>query len=816
MRNIIDIIAKDIKKLSVNVVAMVVIIGLTVIPCLYAWFNILSNWDPYGPDATKNLQVAVATSDQGILIGNYELNVGDIIVENLKGNSTIGWVFTDTADEAISGVHSGDFYAAIVIDEEFSSNMISFLGGEIENPKITYYENDKKNAIAPKITGKVKTTIEREVDHAFVSTMAEALLKASEYFATLDEQGNITGQGIAKLERLDSDLNGLIALLDSYVALMDSTESITEAGEAVTESAESITELAGQMSQAAQQAGASAQTDVQKVKDTVDDKVTELNTALANVDSKIAEINSLLEKETIDPEVDKEKLEQDVEQAKEQVEIVNDYVDNELKEEIKTEAEEAVDVAEQKADTIITDAKNDLNTTMGQIEEEYGEYIDLATLYDRANKAEEILQEVQTSGKELSQVVEEKIQEYQPYIEDAQQKVDQQVQQANENIKAEAYREAQKIIEEQNLVTLEDVTAYKNEIETKLNESKNALTQDVSKMLSDTATIREQYGTVVSPLMQSAIDSTNSSIAEIEKLLNYNATSINLVMENLDNYGDLLNQSKDSIVKSRDEAVEMESLLAALIHDIKSLNQNEAYQKFMTLLKSDPDLLSDFISSPVEISDEYIYPIENNGSMTAPFYIVLSIWVGSLIMSTILKTTIKDKSGLENLKNWQCFFGRYFTTFVIGQIQTLITVLGAFLFVGIQCDNHFLFWLACAWTSFVYSLLLYSFAYSFGNIGEALSVILMVIQVAGAGGTFPIEVLPKVFQVLYKFMPFNYSMNAVRECIAGFYENTYRNCMLTLAIYLLIAIFIGVVLYHPFKMLNEKIEISKEKSGILL
>ena len=92
----------------------------------------------------------------------------------------------------------------------------------------------------------------------------------------------------------------------------------------------------------------------------------------------------------------------------------------------------------------------------------------------------------------------------------------------------------------------------------------------------------------------------------------------------------------------------------------------------------------------------------------------------------------------------------------------------------------------------------------------------MVIQVAGAGGTFPIEVLPKVFQVLYRFMPFNYSMNAVRECIGGFYEHTYRDCMVTLLVYVVVAIFIGVVLYHPFEFVNRKIEISKEKSGILL
>ncbi|MBQ3773053.1 MAG: YhgE/Pip domain-containing protein, partial [Pseudobutyrivibrio sp.] len=346
--------------------------------------------------------------------------------------------------------------------------------------------------------------------------------------------------------------------------------------------------------------------------------------------------------------------------------------------------------------------------------------------------------------------------------------------------------------------------------------TKAALVQDIAIVLSETRDVRGKYENEISPLEQKAIDSAANSVAEVKKLLNYNANSIDLVISSLKSYSSLADQSKDSLIKSRNEAVEMERQLSALISDIKSIGDNEAYQKFVNLLQTDPDLLSEFISSPVEISDEYVYPVENNGSMTAPFYIVLSIWVGALIMSTILKTAVKDTTGMNNLKNWQCFFGRFFVTFVIGQLQTIITVMGAFLFVGIQCEHPFYFWLACAWTSLIYSLLLYSFTYSFGNVGEALSVILMVIQVAGAGGTFPIEVLPKVFQVLYKFMPFNYSMNALRECIAGFYKDTYRNCMLTLIIYGIVAIFVGIVLYYPFKILNEKIESSKEKSGILI
>lgn len=726
MNNIIKIIASDIKRLSTNVVAMVVIIGLTVIPSLYAWFNILSNWDPYGESATSNLQVAVASSDQGIVIGNVELNVGDIIISRLKENTTIGWVFTDTAQEAVAGVHSGDYYAALVIDEEFSDNMISFLSGDIKNPVITYYENEKKNAIAPKITAKVKTTIEREVDHAFVSTVAEALLKGGEYFADLDEEGNITSQGIEKLEKLDSDLKGVIALLDSYIALSDSTESISTAGGAVADSAKSITKLAEQMADSAQKDAQVGKQDLQKVKNLTDDKVKEINNEFDSVDSAVKVINDKANGVTYNNPVDIEALQKSV---------------------------------------------NEFTAKWGT-KDQPGTYYHMISTINTGNDL--INQTIYDYADEL----------------------DGKIKVINEDVKI-----------------LSDASKQSEEL---FNNTKSKLINDIASCIDATYKVRSEYVNTLSPLGQNAMNSTANSVAEIEKLLNYNATSIDLVIDNLKNYSTLMDQSKDSLVKSRNEAVDMERQLSALIADIKSIGDNEAYHKFVNLLQTDPDLLSEFISSPVEISNEYIYPVENNGSMTAPFYIVLSIWVGALIMSTILKTSVKDTTGMRNLKNWQCFFGRFFVTFMIGQVQTIITVMGAFLFVGIQCEHPVYFWLACAWTSLIYSLLLYSFTYSFGNIGEALSVILMVIQVAGAGGTFPIEVLPKVFQILYRFMPFNYSMNALRECIGGFYEDTYRNCMLTLIVYGVVAVFVGVVLYHPFKLLNEKIENSKEKSGILI
>ena len=105
---------------------------------------------------------------------------------------------------------------------------------------------------------------------------------------------------------------------------------------------------------------------------------------------------------------------------------------------------------------------------------------------------------------------------------------------------------------------------------------------------------------------------------------------------------------------------------------------------------------------------------------------------------------------------------------------------------------------------------------AFGNIGEALGIVLLVIQVAGSGGTFPIEVLPNAYQIIYRFLLFPYSMDALRECIAGMYRYDYIKNLAFLSIYIVVSLIIGLFLQKPFEKLNHMIERSKEKSGVML
>ena len=339
---------------------------------------------------------------------------------------------------------------------------------------------------------------------------------------------------------------------------------------------------------------------------------------------------------------------------------------------------------------------------------------------------------------------------------------------------------------------------------------------NISECRSDLKKLKKDYKHVVSPQLDKTFSQVEGSLREVEKILNHGSDGIHKLSGLLGSYPDLLNLGGEQLSSTRDEIVEMQKDLRKLIGDMDELQENDQYQMLLKLLETDPEIISDFVSSPVDLDQQSLYAVENNGSATAPFYVVLSIWVGALIMVAIIHTKVMPIEGVSNMKTFEEFFGRYMVFFLVGQLQTLITVLGALYFVGIQCQHRFLFWLACAATSFTFTLFLYALTYAFEAVGEAAAVVLMVLQVAGSGGTFPIEVLPKLYQIMYAYMPFAYGMNAVRECIAGMYGVDYWKFLSGLLIYVALSLLIGLVISIPCKRLNLKIAESKEKTDLLI
>ena len=196
MKNIFGIFRADFRRISSSVVASVVIIGLCLVPCLYAWFNILSNWDPYGPSSTSNIKVAVANEDRGAKLMGMELNIGTLVMDGLAANNQLGWVFVDDRQQALEGVYSGDYYAALIVSKDFTRDFISLLDNDLRHPQIEYYENEKKNAIAPKITNKAKTAVQEQVNNTVVEKAAGAINTISSMLRAFGVEADDVSNGL--------------------------------------------------------------------------------------------------------------------------------------------------------------------------------------------------------------------------------------------------------------------------------------------------------------------------------------------------------------------------------------------------------------------------------------------------------------------------------------------------------------------------------------------------------------------------------------------------------------------------------------------
>ncbi len=663
--NIFSVIRSDIKRLSKSVVAVVCVLGLALIPCLYAWFNIMSNWDPYTPSSTQNLKIAVASEDAGTNFMGMDLNVGNIIIEKLKSNDQIDWQFPDSAQAVLDGLYSGDYYAGLVIPSDFSSAMLGFTDGEFESPEIIYYDNQKLNAVASRVTDRAQSIVKDQVNGIFVATLVDELSTFTSVFS---------GAGInakSTLVSLDEDLENIKSDLRTYVSIMDSMA-------AVTQSAANVANMANNL---------------------LPDIVNMLNnsrTSIANMKDRLA-----------------------------------------------TSKEDVIYAAD-----AIRNSSEELRNTIERLDQATGgdpagagsSYIDWDAIYGEGG-----------------------INEYEGEILD------------------DLYYDVNKQLHE-SVIRFDDILQQTN-IDSNLVNSMTTL--------------------------QSSLDNLDSLLARIQSDVDGQAYT-------LQQLATALNSCTQSINGTREVMSNMLQLVTTVQENVNDLRSSESISNILDLMQNDVASLVEYLSSPANLEVVRVYALDHFGSGMAPFYTVLAIWASALLSVSLMHPHIKRRDEFPNLTSRQEYFGRYFIFFAIGQLTALITVLGNLYYIGIQCYNPFLFWLAAAMTSLVATLINYGFVFALGSTGEALSIITLVIQVAGSGGTYPVEMLPRFFQVLYGVMPFKYSMNAMRETIAGSYNGTYIKCILVLLLMAVVAIPLGLLLHTVCKPYLKRSNASKAKTGGLM
>ncbi len=199
--------------------------------------------------------------------------------------------------------------------------------------------------------------------------------------------------------------------------------------------------------------------------------------------------------------------------------------------------------------------------------------------------------------------------------------------------------------------------------------------------------------------------------------------------------------------------------------------------------------IGDYIYAPVTLNEEELYPVDNYGSEVAPFYIVLSMWVGALITSVMLRSG--QSTGTEFTPS-EMYYGKMFLFMVMAILETTVTLIGAFI-LQIQISNPLLFILSAYFIALVFMLICYSLVSSLGQLGKGIAVIWLVFQISGTGGIYPIQLMGNILQSVSPFMPMTHGITLLRESALGLVWSNYIGSFLVLIVMAVITWVLAIV-----------------------
>ena len=695
MKNIVRIFRDDLKDIFTNLSVVIVIIALAILPSLYAWFNIKASWDPYGN--TSNIAVAVVNNDEGAILLDKNLNVGDQLIDKLKDNNSLGWKFV-SSKEAKKGVETGKYYASIEIPKNFSKNIISVLSKKVEKANINYTVNEKINAIAPKITDKGASTIQSQVNQTVIKTASEAVFKI------LNESGISLEENLPMLTRIE---NSLIEVQGKFNKIDNILNTATEASTQIGEIAKLL------------------QDDMPQIENTLKNSIdlsSDVKNFLGNTKSSL---NNIL------PTI------------KNDLQIIN---------------------------TVSSSASSNVGDLINAINNGYENAPELVkSLYDKVNNLSSLASTLENfltkldkimPGSSLGNTIES--------IQFIKNKLDS-VNSILTKIQDQINNGQKPSLDNLNgiLTVLNDVNSITGDI---INNFESKIASPINDIFNK--------GMSVSGDVITVLENAEDKLPKINTVL---GTAINFT-------GD----ADEAIAYIKSKLPEAKAALDKLVNAMSIVNNSEDMNELISFLKNDVIEQANFLAEPVTLVTKSLYPMKNYGSAMTPFYTVLSLWVGVVLLTSLLSTEVHGE-----YKTYEIYFGRGLTFLSIALVQGLIVSVGDIYLLGVSVTNPILFIGLSLLISLVFTFIVYSLVSVFGNIGKSLAVILLVIQVAGSGGTFPIQVTPKFFQNVNPFLPFTYGIRSLREAVAGVYLPNLQKDIMVLLIFLVISIILNVILKEP-------------------
>ncbi len=942
MKQIWRIYKTDLRNVAKHWAAIVIVLGLMILPSLYAWFNIKASWDPYGN--TKGIQIAVSNQDVGSNLRGKDINIGDEIVDSLKKDKNFGWKFVDEK-QAIYGVERGDYSASITIPKDFSEKIATVLKENPEKPEIDYYVNEKVNAIAPKITAKGASGLTEEISKNFVKTANGEIFKIFNDLG-IDLETNLPSiekvkDLVFKLEAQFPEMNTLMdkALDDATraedivkVAQKDLpvVESVINDGQ---EALANLDKFFARQDQTLKNAPGTIRNDLVAAKGVMDSAAAFTDFLMnPGVDLNIPELNGLPEfparpdlsklnsdgyksiaqniNQTVNNVLSSSRAgtaygksvlnglqngKFDPEQAKKDLNAVSGHLQTgtdgisylinfftELQKSATTDfgnsffkgrvdhltnvkkgmenanngikdivnaigtgqevKKDVIDVANQKLDTA--------NGLIDQVEKDYNE-----TFVADYQKAVSTVDQAKTDANQIYDNAKADYDKVKNSLEGA--KADLQntgingldsTKVALNSLNSQFQSgiglidDMIPVLESTNKV-LADVNSDKNLNNgiAKLNKAKSSLqkgvdatnkgitlinngqkpTKDVIESINNAAKGGSaQLTDVLSTYDSEIVPGFNTAIARTKEMSKNTTQILNDADKKLPDVKKLLEDSSKGLVDGKKKLADIKAEMPATEKKIKELadkirdfESEEDIKDIIRLLKNDVEKQSDYFANPVNLKENKLFAMPNYGSAMSPFYTVLALWVGALLMVSLLTVEVHEEG--ENYKSHEIYFGRLLTFLTIGLSQAFIVSMGDIFLLGTYVVDKVWFVLFSLFIGGVFVCIVYSLVSIFGNVGKSMAIILLVLQVAGSGGTFPIQMTPPFFQAIYPFLPFTYAISAIRETVGGMLWDIVTRDLLVLSAFVVIIVIAALLLKTPINKSSEKFVENAKGSKII-
>lgn len=790
MKNSFKIFFRDLKNIGTNWVALVILGGLVFLPSLYAWLNIGASWDPYGQ--TDQLPIGIVNEDVGEMIRDESVHAGDEIVDSLKDNDSMQWHFLDQ-DKAMDQLRKGDLFAVVVIPEDFSKSLGTVLQAHPEKANVEYYVNEKLNAIAPKITEKGASVIVEEVSSTFISTVNGVI------FEVFNEIGLELEKELPDIERFEEYVFEIEERLPDIHETL--TGTLSDAG-----SAQDLVEK--------------AKKELPRVEDTVNQGMSTLNETsnfLQEAEDRLDEMGP--------------KIRADLEKAQTSVADINAFIadiqdvniDFSAGKEIKADILEKVDASiehlesvEGALESVLARLKEDRDSggdSGGSGEDGSGDGSDAETGGESGDGSNE-------DGEEGSDTEDGENAGNGEEAEDGEA--------ATERVAQRDFSDRQDVYIEEIENTLEKIDLIKSVLEegrtntAKIDDFIEEKSGEVDNIFNNISEITENagnridefiafYDETIEPTVLTEVAKAKNTLAEARSILTEVESALPEVERLLNNSGKTLDDGTDLLEEVLNEYPFVEDKVSELAEKIRKIQGEADIGDIIELLQNDPESERGFFAEPVTMTENKLFPIENYGSGMTPFYTVLSLWVGGLLLISLLSTTVVEP---ELFKPREVYFGKMFLFMLLGLLQTVIVTSGDVLLLNVKMANPIWFIVFGLFCSMIFIIIIYTLVSIFGDVGKAMAIVMLVLQIAGSGGTYPVALLPKFFQAISPFLPFTYAVDIMREAVGGIVWNNVIHDLIILSIFGIIAILFGTLLKEPINKQTDKLVEKSDESGV--